>query len=100
MEDVLHWWPIIAFVLGLFVAGVGIAIGLTMWIMGRLAEQDARRIELKEALLLEIRDTRHRLDGSMRQLYMGLDEKVDDLAIRMAKVETILSGQGWYHPGS
>lgn len=90
MEALLHYWPLLAFIVSLFISGLGIAIGLTMWIMGKLIEQDAKRIEMKEAILTEVRDRSHALYGRLDQQYSIIDEKVDDLRDRVTRVEATI----------
>ena len=102
MDSVLQFWPIFIFFFSLFIGTNGVAIGLTMWVMGKLAEQDAKRLELKEAILFEmrtehsailkeVRERSHSLASNMTQQHTILDEKVDDMTERLARVETTLA---------
>lgn len=92
MEEIIRLWPVMAFILTTWASGIAVAVGLTMWITGKLTYQDAKRIELKEVLLMEIRDTRHQLGNKVQILHDELDLKVDDLGNRMTRVETVLNG--------
>lgn len=76
--EMLQYWPVFAFSFALFLGSISTAIGATMWLAGKLSEQDARRIELKEAILKELRETRHTLYGRIEQQYVILDEKLED----------------------
>src|SRR5215467_12022147 len=80
----LEFWQIIVFMTSIFVGSISITTGLTMWIMGKLSDQDARRTELKEAILKEIRDG-HQL------IYTKIDflnSRIHELALRLTRVET------------
>lgn len=99
METLLQLWPVLAFVAGLFFSGLCVAIGLTLWIMGKLSEQDARRIEMKEAILVEVRERHHTVMSGldMRNQILGdkidaVKDKVGAVDIRLVRVETILNG--------
>lgn len=94
----MQYWPIFAFAFALFIGSIGTAIGATMWLAGKLTEQDARRIELKEAILLEVRTTRHTLYGRLDQQAAITDEKIDDLrkelkdhGTRLTRLEALLN---------
>jgi hypothetical protein len=102
----MQYWPAFAFGFTCFLGAISAVWGAAMWIAGKLAEQDAKRIELKEAILLELRQTRHTLYGRMDQQHAILDEKIDNLARessaqhhsiadRMTKLETIVAARPW-----
>lgn len=100
MESFLQFWPVIAFMCSLFVGGLGIAIGLTMWIMGRLSDQDGKRTEVKEAILVEVRDRHHKVMSGMDMRHEVACEKIDELgkevhqqSNRLTRVETVLNGK-------
>ncbi len=93
MESLLRFWPLLAFITGLFFSGLGVAVGLTMWILGKLMEQDARRIELKESILVEIRERHHTLQSGMDQRNAIVLERLDAVGNRVTRVETILNGK-------
>ena len=83
---ILTYWPILVFITSLFFGGLGVAVGLTMWVMGRLSEQDARRIELKEALLLEIRQGNRIIFEKLD----ALNERHYQLTNRVSVLETTI----------
>lgn len=96
MADAFHYWPVFVFIAGLFSTGVGIAVALTMWIMGRLAEQDSRRVEMKDLVLSEIRDLEHAIAGRfdtqrtcIGEKFGALQSDVNELMNRMVRVETV-----------
>lgn len=86
MKEFLDFWPVIVFMVSLFMGGMGVAIGLSMWIMGKLAEQDAKRIELKEVLLKEIRDGN--IDN--REKHDLMADKINEMGNRLTRIETRL----------
>lgn len=90
MTEFLQYWPVFIWTFGLFLGSVGVAIGGTMWITGQMREQDAKRIEMKEAILKEVRERTHGLYGRMEQQHSILDEKIDQLNTRVTKIETTL----------
>jgi len=97
----IQYWPIFAFISGMWISSLVATFGAAMWISGRITEQDAKRIEMKEALLLEVRQTRHTLYGRIDQQHVILDEKIDDLGAklneltnRVTKLETAQIGRG------
>lgn len=99
MESIIHLWPILAFIATMFLGGLGVAVGLTLWILGKLAEQDGRRIEMKEALLKESRDlhmeTLDRLDNQHRAFTENLGKLADKVMTvdnRLIRVETKING--------
>lgn len=70
-----------------------------MWIMGKLMQQDALRIEMREAILSEMRQRHHTIMSGMdmRQAMLteALEEvkdKIGGVDNRMVRVETILNG--------
>lgn len=100
METLLRFWPILAFMITLFASGLCIAVGLTLWLMSKLIEQDAKRIEMKEAILAEMRDRHHTVMGGMdmRQsiLTEALEQVKDKIAAldnRTVRIETVLNGR-------
>jgi|GEM_PF-2489871 hypothetical protein len=90
MQTFLNFWPVLVFILGLWFGGLGLAVGLTMWIMGQLARQDGSRIELKEILLKEIRATSDGLRSHMDRQHDQMWSKINDLGNRLTRVETKL----------
>ena len=86
----MQYLPLMIFVGGLYTASMGLAAGLTMWIMGRLAEQDARRTEIKEILLAEIRSNGNSLREHMDHQHAAMWDKINDLTTRITRVETKL----------
>lgn len=88
----MAFWPVLVFIVSLWFGGIGIAIGLTMWIMGQLAKQDGSRIELKEVLLKEIRDTSNGLRIHMDTQHDQMWAKINDMGNRLTRVETKLNG--------
>lgn len=89
MDQIIHFWPVIFSVGGLFFGSMGVSVGMTLWIMGRLAEQDGKRIELKEVLLKEMREHHEKIDDNLETM----SERIHALALRMVRVETILNGK-------
>jgi hypothetical protein len=85
--SLLQLWPLFAYIGGLFFGGIGVAVGLVMWIMGRLSEQDARRIELKEAVLHEVRLGNKEIFDKIDSLTGRLNE----LSMRLTRVETVVN---------
>lgn len=77
------YWPLYAFIIGLFGSGVALAVGLTVWILGSLREQDAKRIEMKEAVLYEIR----RVFEKISERFDHLENELQDLATRVTRLE-------------
>lgn len=95
------YWPVFAFAFSLFIGSIGVAIGATLWLAGRMAEQDAKRIELKEAILKETREMVEklygRLDHQKGTIYDKIDElqnvvggEIKDLAERVTRLEAAL----------
>lgn len=107
MKQLLEYWPILAAIIGAFAAWTGALVVATWsilnWITGKfesvsakLEVQDARRIEMKEAVLLEIRERSHTLQGRMDVQHTMTDEKIDalkdkigELTARVAALEAI-----------
>ncbi len=94
MQTFLTFWPVLVFILGLWFGGLGLAVGLTMWIMGQLARQDGSRIELKEVVLKEIRDKSDALRSHMDHQHDQMWSKINDLGNRLTRVETKLRVNG------
>jgi hypothetical protein len=94
MASFLQFWPVLTFILGLWFGGMGIAVGLTMWIMGQLARQDGARVEMKEAVLLEIRQRSDAIRQHMDLQHDSMWGKINDLSIRLTRVETKLDDKG------
>ena len=90
MGPLMQYMPLVVFIGGLFTASVGLAVALTMWIMMRLAEQDARRTEIKEILLVEIRNNGNSLREHMDRQHAAMWDKINDLTTRLTRVETKL----------
>jgi len=86
----MEFLPLVIFIGSLYVGSLGLATGLSMWIMGRLAEQDAKRTEIKEILLREIRDNGLSLQDHMDKQHAAIWDKVNDLTTRVTRVETKL----------
>lgn len=113
-EETVQYWPVFAFTFSLFIGSISVAIGASMWLAGKLSEQDARRIELKEAILLELRETRHTLYGRLDQQYVILEEKLNDkmgdvgkdikdMGMRLTRLEATVENETRSrrsHPGS
>lgn len=81
----MQYWPVFVWSFGLFISSIAMSFGCAMWIAGKLAEQDAKRIELKEAILKELRESRHTLYGRIEQQYVVVDEKMDDMTKEVGK---------------
>lgn len=97
VEVLLHYWPLVAFIVGLFFSGLVVAIALTMWIMGKLGEQDIRRDLVKEIILKEVRERHHTtMSGmDMRQALTteAIEEVKDKIAVldgKMIRIETLV----------
>lgn len=97
----ITYWPIFAFAFSLFIGSIGVAIGATMWLAGKMAEQDAKRIELKEAILKEMREAWEKLYGRLDhqrgtiydkidELQNGVGEEIKELAERVTRLEAAL----------
>lgn len=100
----MQYWPVFVWSFGLFISSIAMSFGCAMWIAGKLAEQDAKRIELKEAILKEVRDSRHSLYDRIEQQYTGVDDKMDDmmkevgmelrdLGTRVTKLESVVKSR-------
>lgn len=98
---ILQYWPVFAFAFSLFIGSISVAIGATMWLAGKMSEQDAKRIELKEAILKEVRETGEKLYGRLDQQKSVINDKIDglradvggeinDLAERVTRLEAAL----------
>lgn len=87
------YWPLFAFIIGLFGSGVALAVGLTVWILGSLREQDAKRIEMKEAILYEVRKAWGKLD----ERFDELERELRDLATRVTRLEVHMGIQPNQH---
>lgn len=92
LETLISLWPLLVSIFGLWIGGMGVAIGLTMWIMGQLAKQDSSRIEMKEAVLLEIRQKHESLQNHIDKQHDEMWAKINELSIRLTRVETKLDG--------
>ncbi len=97
MQALLEVWPLIVFITSLFLGGMAMAAGLTMWVLGKLSEQDAKRIEVKEAILKEMRERHHTAMSRSEQLHGIQNDKLDelrdevhDLTNRATKLETMI----------
>jgi len=84
----------------LFAGGLFVAVALTLWIMSKLIEQDAKRIEMKESILCEVRERHGAVMGAIEQRYSIIDSKVDNLTEvdgalgnRLTRIETILNSK-------
>lgn len=71
-----------------------------MWIMGRLSDQDGKRTEVKEAILVEVRNRHHKVMSGMDMRHEVACEKIDELgkevhqqSNRLTRVETVLNGK-------
>lgn len=102
----LVYLPVIVFISGLFFTGLGVAVGLTLWIMGKLTEQDAKRIELKESILLEMRNRESALLTELRERHKSVTSHIDDLrqevsglGDRLTRVETMINANVGLNPG-
>jgi predicted Rossmann fold nucleotide-binding protein DprA/Smf involved in DNA uptake len=107
VDDLLRLWPIIASVVGAFAAWT-MTLAIATWslakyingkvetvtgridadfkvINAKLIEQDAKRIELKEAILLEVRQRAHTLQGRMDMQHTATDERINDLKDKMVE---------------
>lgn len=97
----MQYWPIFAFTFALFIGSIGVAIGATLWLSGQLKEQDGKRLEIKEAILKEMREVVEklysRLDHQKGTIYDKIDElqngvgdEIKDLSERVTRIEAAL----------
>lgn len=90
MKEFLEFWPVFVFTFALFMSSISIAVALTLWISGKLSEQDAKRIEMKEAILLELRGTIKELHTSLSIQHGALNKKMEEINIRLTRMETVV----------
>lgn len=98
----LEYWPVWAFAFSMFIGSISVAIGATMWLAGKLAEQDAKRIELKESILEEVRKTREVIFNKLEEQRKAFDGKSAELErelrkadIKLTRLDTIVSSREW-----
>lgn len=90
IEQLEMFWPILVSMFGLWAGGIGIAVGCTAWVVGQLMKQDAKRIELKEAVLFEIRTKHESLRNHIDNQHASIWAKINELTNRLTRVETKL----------
>jgi uncharacterized protein YqgV (UPF0045/DUF77 family) len=129
-HDILEYWPIFAAIVGAFftwtiillTASIGTAKYINSLIISvnnkigaqgtklegqfalvnaNLMQQDAKRTELKEAILLEVRQRSHTLQGRMDMQHSSTDDKIDELkdkinelSNRITRVEASIESNG------
>lgn len=90
IEQLEMFWPILVSIFALWTGGIGVAVGLTAWVIGQLTKQDAKRIELKEAVLFEIRTKHDALRSHIDSQHASIWSKINELTVRLTRVETKL----------
>lgn len=76
-------WPQLVFVAAVIVGSISITIGVLIWLWNKLEKMDRHRADeqddLKEALLLQLRETRHTLFGRIDMMNAKHDDDIDDM---------------------